>query len=157
MAAIAGPALGFGPIGWTIGGACLLGGGLLAKKQFDDHYLGSIHNNRHYNNYNDPRVQLLYGGFKLSKKRNGFNKIGKKPDYHNGSNPNNRGPNGEEPQNNFYYHTVNCRSKKEAREKALKAGYGNAPYEDKHHFHPIKILNGKIFKFGNAHYCWPYK
>ena len=95
---------------------------------------------------------LATAGILLMAKKNKNKNIPHLPDNHNKGNPNNRGPNG--PIHPFYYHTVYCKSKKDAFNRALKDGFGSKPIFDGDHFHLSKMRGGKLFKFGNVHYKW---
>ena len=80
------------------------------------------------------------------------NNNGHIPDNHNRGNPNNRGPNG--PENQYYYHEVKGKSRKDAFNRAQNDSYGNTPIDHGNHFHASRMRNGEIFKFGNTHYTW---
>ena len=95
---------------------------------------------------------LLLGAVLFSKKHHDDHNVGKIHDNHNKGNPNNRGPNG--PENQFYYHTIFAKSRKDAFDRALRDGHGNRPLFHGDHFHRTIMRGGNLFKFGNAHYKW---
>jgi hypothetical protein len=74
-------------------------------------------------------------------------------DGHNKGNPHNVDSDGE-PDNLYYYHSVQGNSRKDAYNKALKDGFGNRPIDHGDHFHQSRIRDGKQYKYGNTHYTW---
>lgn len=65
-------------------------------------------------------------------------------------NPNNKGPN----DNKYYYHAINCKSRKDAHDRALRDSNGAPPIFHGNHYHASKYRGDELFKFGNSHYTW---
>ena len=95
---------------------------------------------------------VITAGVILFAKKNNNQNIPHLHDNQNKGNPNNKGPNG--PKHPFHYHTVWCKSKKDAFERALRDGHGNRPIFDGDHFHLGRMRGGQFFKFGIVHYKW---
>ena len=98
---------------------------------------------------------FILGGILLAKKHHDDHNLPKLHDNGNHGNPNNKDPNGN-PINPYYYHTIMARSRKDAMERARRAGFGTRPILDGDHFHVGKFRGGKLFKFGNTHFKWPF-
>ena len=96
---------------------------------------------------------IVLGGLLLAKKHHDDHNLPPLHDNRNHGNPNNRGPNGD-PEHPFYEHFILAKSRKDALERARRAGFGNRPIDHGDHFHARKIRQMIEYKFGNAHFKW---
>ena len=79
MAAIAAPAIGFGPVGWAIGGAVVVGGLLLAAANNNNNNNGSIPDNHNRGNPNNrgpngPEHPFYYHEVRGKSRKDAFNR-----------------------------------------------------------------------------------
>ena len=96
---------------------------------------------------------LVVGGILFAKKHHNDHNLPPLHDNHNRGNPNNKGPNGD-PKDPFYIHKIFAKSRKDAFERAKKAGFGNRPINHGDHFHIRKIRGMQDYKFGSSHFYW---
>ena len=95
---------------------------------------------------------VILGTILFAKKHHDDHNLPPLHDNRNHGNPNNKGPNG--PKNPFYEHFILAKSRKDALERARRAGFGNRPIDHGDHFHVRKVRQMIDHKFGNAHYKW---
>ena len=80
MAAIAAPALGFGPVGWAVGGAVAVGVLLFAAANNNNNNNGSIHDNHNGGNPNnrgpngDPQFPFYYHEVRGRSRKDAYNR-----------------------------------------------------------------------------------